>query len=212
MVDYGAGNLRSVAKALEYLGAEPVVTNDPDAVATAQAIILPGQGACDSAMRALEGLGLVEPVRQAIRGGVPFFGVCLGLQLLFDVSEEGDVECLGIVPGRVRLLDDGLKVPHMGWSSVSVQSEHPVFEGVPQESYFYFVHSYYPDPDDAGAGRSDGVLRPDVLLRRRPGHDGGDAVPPGEERAVGPAAVRELPPLRPAAGLRRPWKSYPPST
>ncbi len=150
VVDYGAGNLRSVAKALEYLGATPVVTSDPHALAKAQAIILPGQGACDSAMRALEGLGLVEPVREAIRGGVPFFGVCLGLQLLFDVSEEGDVECLGILPGRVRLLDDGLKVPHMGWSSVSFRSDHPVFEGVPQESYFYFVHSYYPEPDDAG--------------------------------------------------------------
>ena len=150
VVDYGAGNLRSVAKALEYLGAEPVVTSDPDALAKAQAIILPGQGACDSAMRALEGLDLVEPVRQAIRGGVPFFGVCLGLQLLFDMSEEGDVECLGLLPGRVRLLDDGLKVPHMGWSSISLQTDHPVFEGVPQGSYFYFVHSYYPEPDDAG--------------------------------------------------------------
>ena len=151
VVDYGAGNLRSVAKALEHLGAATLVTSDPDALAKAQAIILPGQGACDSAMRALDGLALVEPVRQAIRGGVPFFGVCLGLQLLFDTSEEGDVECFGIVPGRVRLLNDGLKVPHMGWSSVALQSEHPVFEGVPQESYFYFVHSYYPEPDDAGA-------------------------------------------------------------
>ena len=151
VVDYGAGNLRSVAKALEHLGATPVVTSDPGALAKAQAVILPGQGACDSAMRALEGLGLVEPVREAIRGGVPFFGVCLGLQLLFDVSEEGDVECLGILPGRVRRLDDGLKVPHMGWSSVSLQTEHPVFEGVPQGSYFYFVHSYYPEPEDAGA-------------------------------------------------------------
>ena len=159
VVDYGAGNLRSVAKALEYLGAAPVVTSDARALAKAQAIILPGQGACDSAMRALEGLGLVEPVREAIRGGVPFFGVCLGLQLLFDVSEEGDVECLGILPGRVRLLDDGLKVPHMGWSSVSFQTDHPVFEGVPQESYFYFVHSYYPEPDianDAAATASYG--------------------------------------------------------
>ena len=151
VVDYGAGNLRSVAKALEYLGAEPVVTSDPSTLAKAQAIILPGQGACDSAMRELADLDLVEPVRQAIRGGVPFFGVCLGLQLLFDASEEGDVECLGILPGRVRLLDDGLKVPHMGWSSVSFQTDHPVFEGVPQESYFYFVHSYYPEPDDPGA-------------------------------------------------------------
>ena len=151
VVDYGAGNLRSVAKALEHLGAAPVVTSDPGALAKAQAVILPGQGACDSAMRALEGLGLVEPVREAIRGGVPFFGVCLGLQLLFDVSEEGDVECLGILPGRVRLLDDGLKVPHMGWSSVSLRTDHPVFEGVPQGSYFYFVHSYYPEPEDAGA-------------------------------------------------------------
>ena len=185
VVDYGAGNLRSVAKALEYLGATPVVTSDARALAKAQAIILPGQGACDSAMRALEGLELVEPVREAIRGGVPFFGVCLGLQLLFDVSEEGDVECLGVLPGRVRLLDDGLKVPHMGWSSVSFQSDHPVFEGVPQESYFYFVHSYYPEPDNASDRSGHGVLRPDVLLRRRPGHADGHPVPPGEERPVG---------------------------
>lgn len=160
VIDYGAGNVRSVAKALEAVGAAPRITGEPREVARAEALVLPGQGACDAAMRALGARGLTETVRDAIASGRPFFGVCLGLQLLFDSTEEGDAECLGVVPGRVRRLPTGLKVPHMGWNTVEFRAEHPVFDGVPSGSYFYFVHSYYPDPqspDDVAATTSYGI-------------------------------------------------------
>ena len=162
IIDYGAGNLRSVAKALESLGAAPLVTSDPKEIEAADALILPGQGACDSAMVALEAHDLTESVRGAIASGKPFFGVCLGLQLLFDSTEEGDAECLGVIPGRVRRFPIGLKVPHMGWNTVELQHvEHPVFAGVPQGSHFYFVHSFYPDPasPDAVAATTEYGLR-----------------------------------------------------
>jgi glutamine amidotransferase len=146
VIDYGAGNLRSVAKALESLGASPSVSASPGDVARAEVLVLPGQGACDSAMAALEQRHLTETLKEAIGRGTPFLGVCLGLQLLFDTSEEGDVACLGLVPGTVRRLPPGRKVPHMGWNTVHVEREHPIFAGVPQDTHFYFVHSYYVDP------------------------------------------------------------------
>ena len=146
VIDYGAGNLRSVAKALERLGVTPLVSGEPQDVSGADALVLPGQGACDSAMRALDQRGLTGVLRQTINRGVPYLGICLGLQLLFDSSEEGDVACLGIIPGRVRRLPPGLKVPHMGWNTVHFETEHRVFAGLPQDSHFYFVHSYYVDP------------------------------------------------------------------
>jgi len=148
VIDYGAGNLRSVLKALEAVGSRPTLVDTPKGVEGARAIIFPGQGASPSAMRALEARGLVEPLRRAIGEGRPFLGVCLGLQLLLETSEEGDVPCLGVIPGRVRRLPPGLKVPHMGWNRVHFTRPHPVFEGIPQDAYFYFVHSYYPDPQD----------------------------------------------------------------
>ena len=150
VVDYGAGNLRSVAKAIERLGYLPTVTDDPQEVQRARAVILPGVGASDSAMRALEQRGLVGPIREVINRGVPFFGVCLGLQLLLESSEEGSMPCLGVVPGMVKRFPPGLKVPHMGWNQVTLHGEHPVFEGVESGSYFYFVHSYYAAPEDPG--------------------------------------------------------------
>ena len=148
IVDYGAGNLRSVARALQYAGAQSRITSDPEEVRQAGAVVFPGQGACDSAMRALEASRLTEAVREFIGSGRPFLGVCLGLQLLLDFAEEGDVPCLGVFAGRVRHLPSGLKIPHMGWNQVRFKQEHPVFAGVPQDSYFYFVHSYYADPQD----------------------------------------------------------------
>jgi glutamine amidotransferase len=148
VVDYGAGNLRSVAKALEKAGVTPRVTSDPREVAEADALILPGVGAGDAAMRAIRGLGLAEPIKGFIASGRPFLGVCLGLQLLMEVTEEGEAECLGIVRGRVRRLPEGLKVPHMGWNQVEFRKHHPLFEGIPQGAHFYFVHSYYADPED----------------------------------------------------------------
>ena len=148
VVDYDAGNLRSVVRALEAAGASPVVTSRPEEVLRADAVVLPGQGRCDQAMAALQARELTEAVHQVIREGRPFFGVCVGLQLLLDSSEEGEATCLGIIPGRVRKLPAGLKVPHMGWNQVFFHTDHPVFADVPQGSYFYFVHSYYPDPQD----------------------------------------------------------------
>ena len=147
VVDYRSGNLRSVAKALEAAGVSPVVTDDPARIESATALILPGVGSGPAAMDALQERGLVEPLRRYVASGRPFLGVCLGLQLLLDHTEEGDAPCLGIVPGRVKRLPDGLKVPHMGWNSVRLQQRHPVFSGVPQDSYFYFVHSFYAAPE-----------------------------------------------------------------
>jgi len=148
IVDYGAGNLRSVAKAVESLGHMPQITNDPEKILAAKAVIFPGQGASESAMSALHRSGLVAPIRSVIEMGVPFFGVCLGLQLLLDSSEEGPTPCLGVARGQVLLLPPKVKRPHIGWNQVTLHSAHPVFEGITSGSYFYFVHSYYARPED----------------------------------------------------------------
>ena len=152
IVDYGAGNLRSVARAVERAGCSPCVTSDPGVVRAAPALIMPGVGAAADTMRNLRERGLMEPVREFIESGRPFLGICMGLQALLTVSEEGgEHECLGVIPGRVRRLPAGLKVPHMGWNRVRQRKAHPVFEGIPDGSFFYFVHSYYPDPEDAAS-------------------------------------------------------------
>ena len=148
VIDYESGNLRSVAKALESIGVSPIVTGDASQIASADAVVLPGVGSGPAAMDALRQRNLVEPIRECVASGRPFLGVCLGLQLLLDRTEEGGADCLGTVTGRVRRLPDGLKVPHMGWNSVRFKREHPVFKGIPQDSHFYFVHSYYAAPDD----------------------------------------------------------------
>ncbi|MEK7814826.1 MAG: imidazole glycerol phosphate synthase subunit HisH, partial [Chloroflexota bacterium] len=114
VIDYQSGNLRSVAKALEFAGVRPLVTGDPAQLETADAVVLPGVGSGPAAMAALRERGLVEPLREYVASGRPFLGVCLGLQLLLDRTEEGDARCLGIIPGQVRRLPAGLKVPHMG--------------------------------------------------------------------------------------------------
>jgi glutamine amidotransferase len=149
IVDYGAGNLRSVARAVARAGYEATVSGRAEDVDSADALIVPGVGAAADTMRNLRERGLVEPVRRYIERGRPFLGVCMGLQALLSVSEEGgEHECLGVVPGRVLRLPPGLKVPHMGWNRVRQKADHPVFRGVADGSYFYFVHSYYPQPDD----------------------------------------------------------------
>lgn len=156
IVDYGAGNLRSVVRALDKVGFPARVTSDPATVAAADAIILPGVGAAGEAMRQLVGRGLDRALRSAVDADKPVFGVCLGLQLLFDSTEEdGGARCLGILPGTVRRLPPGLKVPHMGWNqvrqaaSVPTCRDHWLFEGTPDGANFYFVHSYYGDPEDS---------------------------------------------------------------
>ena len=148
VVDYESGNLRSVSRALERAGVSPEVSGDPAVLLKADAAVMPGVGAGDAAMRALRQRGLIEPVREFIASGRPFLGVCLGLQLLMDGTEEGDAPCLGIVAGRTRKLADGLKVPHMGWNTVRFRRGHPMLEGIPDDSHFYFVHSYFVVPED----------------------------------------------------------------
>ena len=152
VVDYDAGNLRSVQRALEAVGQRPLVTSDPHAIDTAEALVLPGVGSAQDCMRKLVGRGLVEPLQAYAASGRPFLGVCVGLQLLFDGSEEGGgVECLGVLPGMVRRFptDEGLKVPQIGWNDVWLKYDHPLLAGIPGGSFFYFVHSYYAQPSDA---------------------------------------------------------------
>ncbi len=148
VIDYDSGNLRSVARAIESQGVVPIVTGDPKLLNGADALVLPGVGSGPAAMNALENQGLVAPIKEFIESGKPFLGVCLGLQLLMDRTEEGDSHCLGVVRGQTKLLPSGQKVPHMGWNSVHFQIEHPLLTGIPQDSYFYFVHSYYANPEN----------------------------------------------------------------
>ena len=149
IIDYGAGNLRSVANAVNRLGYEPKITARPDDVLNARVVILPGVGAAADTMASLERLGLVPTITQFIAEDRPFLGVCIGLQILFTSTEEGGWhECLGIIPGQVRRLPSGLKIPHMGWNQVRQTLSHPVFDGIPDEANFYFVHSYYVEPED----------------------------------------------------------------
>ena len=152
VVDYGAGNLHSVRRALEAVGQHPLITDDPRAVDRAEAVVFPGVGSAQDAMRALHRLDLVGSLREFAASGRPLFGVCVGLQVLYDGSEEGGgTECLGILPGRIKQFPAGeLKVPHLGWNTVSLRFAHPFVAGVPDNSYFYFVHSYYPVPKDPG--------------------------------------------------------------
>jgi glutamine amidotransferase len=152
IVDYGAGNLHSVARAVMHEGVRPMITSTPRYVADADALIVPGVGAAADTMANLRSHKLVEPIREFIASGRQFLGVCMGQQALFDVSEEGgEHACLGVLPGRVVKLPGGLKVPHMGWNRVRFVREHPIFEGIEDGSYFYFVHSYYPAPDGPDA-------------------------------------------------------------
>lgn len=172
IIDYGAGNLRSVARAVAHVGFDPVVTERATDVTSARRVILPGVGAAADTMRNLRERGLVEPVLEYIGSGRPFFGVCMGLQALLTASEEGgEHACLGVIPGRVvRFPRGGLKVPHMGWNRVRQLREHPLFRGVPDDSYFYFVHSYYPQPEDRSVviGETDyGVTFASVVARER---------------------------------------------
>lgn len=157
IIDYDAGNLRSVAKALEKLGETPVITRNPAEILSADHIILPGVGSFGDAMNRLHQYGLVDVIRKASASHIPFLGICLGLQLLFASSEETPgVEGLGICSGKILRIPDteGLKIPHMGWNSLSYHrepGENPhgrLFAGIPEDSYVYFVHSYYLKADD----------------------------------------------------------------
>jgi len=145
IIDYGRGNLGSVEKAFRRVGSPAVITEDPRVVDDAQAVVLPGDGAFHDAMANLDRLGLLPALRRALDGSRPFLGICLGYQLLFSTSEEfGDGRGLDVVPGAVRRLPPGRKIPHMGWNRVEHAGDLGVFEGIPSGAHFYFVHSYYP--------------------------------------------------------------------
>ena len=158
VIDYGMGNLRSVQKSLEFVGAKVIVTHDPDLILNANSVVLPGVGAFKDCMANLKKLKLVDPIRKFIDGGKPFLGICLGLQVLFEESEEyGPVAGLGILPGKVVKFPGGssetkngrpIKIPHMGWNQIKVKKNVPLFGGMGDAPYFYFVHSYYVVPED----------------------------------------------------------------
>ena len=151
ILDYDAGNLRSVVRAVERIGARPAVASVGAALDQADAVILPGVGAAADTMRNLRQRGLVEPIREYVAGDRPFLGVCMGLQALMTASDEGGGhDCLDILPGRVVRLPAGRKVPHMGWNRVRRKRESALFDGIPDGAYFYFVHSYYCDLSEAG--------------------------------------------------------------
>jgi imidazole glycerol-phosphate synthase subunit HisH len=154
VVDYGMGNLRSAQKAIEKIGQKTVVTSDADTITKASAVVLPGVGAFKACMENLKSYGLVNAVLDSIKKGKPFLGICVGMQLLFSECEEfGKSYGLDVIKGRVIRFPgekDGvrLKIPHMGWNQLKVKNESPLFKGLKNNSFVYFVHSYYPVPDD----------------------------------------------------------------
>jgi glutamine amidotransferase len=149
IIDYGAGNIHSIEKALEYAGATVRVTDEPAVVAKAQAVVLPGVGSGGAAMARMTERGLDDAIRQATQQGKPFLGICLGMQLLADHHAEGEVDGLGLFRGEVRRIPHGPKIPHMGWNQVMpLHPDLPIFADIPPNAYFYFVHSYYVEPQD----------------------------------------------------------------
>ena len=151
VVDSGSGNLRSVERALAHAGGAPVLTRDPEVVRRADRVVVPGQGAFADCMAAMRSSGLGEAIGESIRAGVPYLGICLGLQILFEDSEEhGPVAGLGILRGHVvRFPAGGLKVPHIGWNQVQGSEREPLLRGIPRDAHFYFIHSYLAVPADA---------------------------------------------------------------
>lgn len=157
IIDYDAGNIKSVEKAMTYLGQEALITRDYDTLLHADKVILPGVGAFGDAMEKLREYGLVSVIEQIVSKDTPFLGICLGLQLLFEESEETPgIAGLGLLPGRIERIPDcpGLKIPHMGWNSIEIRPDSRLFHNVPNQSYVYFVHSYYlraKNPEDVVA-------------------------------------------------------------
>jgi glutamine amidotransferase len=152
VLDYGSGNLHSVSRAIAKAGGHALVTGDPEHVAKADALVIPGVGHFGACMRAIAHHGLDQVIRSYTDTGRPVFGVCVGMQVLFEGSEEDGESGLAILPGASRTLPDTVKVPHMGWNTVTWTGSHPYLTGIPSETRFYFVHSYAPDPGDATIG------------------------------------------------------------
>jgi imidazole glycerol phosphate synthase glutamine amidotransferase subunit len=162
VVDYGAGNIRSVAKALEAVGADVMVTSSAKDVDEAERVVLPGVGEFGHAANALFELGVSDALKKAVSDGKPFLGICVGFQLMFDSSEESPTaKGLSIFSGKVRRFGPGLKVPHLGWNQVHAERESPLWKDIPDDEWFYFAHSFYPDPEDPALvrGRTDYGVR-----------------------------------------------------
>ena len=174
VVDYEAGNLRSVETALKFLKADYIVSRDPDRIRKADRLIFPGVGEAGAAMDVRNSTGLADAIRETADTGKLILGICIGCQLFLEKSEERDTRCLGLVPGQVRRFpkDMGLKVPHMGWNVVEPVQVHPLFSAIPEGASFYFVHSYYPSVADKqyelatteyGVGFSSGICKDNVM-------------------------------------------------
>ncbi len=149
IIDYRAGNLRSVERALRHLDLECVITRDSREILKAGRVIFPGVGAAGKAMETIIEYGIDEVITEVVRSGIPFMGICLGTQIILEESEEDDAACLGIIGGTTRKFSEtGLKIPHMGWNTINVRRDHPILSGIDNDANFYFVHSYYPDPSD----------------------------------------------------------------
>lgn len=167
IIDYGIGNLASAAQGFLAAGMNPVVTSLEEEILSADGVVLPGVGAFPKGMENLRELDLLPAINETVRKGTPFLGICLGMQLLFEESEEyGKSPGLGLLPGRVKRFPPGLKVPHMGWNSLNLKREHPLVSNISPESYVYFVHSYYAsecDPVHVVAGTEYGVEFPAIV-------------------------------------------------
>ncbi len=153
IIDYDAGNIKSVEKAIQYLGEEAIVTRDRETILSADGVILPGVGAFGDAMEKLHAYGLVDVIHECVKREIPFLGICLGLQLLFERSDESpEAKGLGVLEGEIVRLpaESGLKIPHIGWNNLKFPRKGRLFEGVPEDSYVYFVHSYYLKAKDPG--------------------------------------------------------------
>jgi glutamine amidotransferase len=170
VIDYEAGNLTSVVRSLKALGVAGEVTQNPRVVKDATRLVFPGVGAAGKAMATLQRLGLDQALKDCFQAGIPILGICLGAQIILEHSEENDTPCLGLLPGRTRMLPlkPGIKIPHMGWNKVRFLRSHPVFQGLPETAEYYFVHSYYPDPRETMVlGLTDhGMEFPSALGRR----------------------------------------------
>ncbi|MBR5157850.1 MAG: imidazole glycerol phosphate synthase subunit HisH [Clostridia bacterium] len=170
IIDYGAGNLRSVEKAFLYLGYDVDVTSDPEKIASAKKLVLPGVGSFRDAMDSLKAHSLVEPIKAAIKAKTPFLGICLGMQMMYDFSEEGDAEGLGILKGTIRRFSDdiGLKIPQIGWNSLEIKRPSVLLNSLGEQPFVYFVHSYYleaEEPETVVATTHYGI-HPHVLIEK----------------------------------------------
>jgi glutamine amidotransferase len=172
VIDYGAGNLRSVVNAISSVGYSAKVTDKPADILSAEVLILPGVGSAGATMKSLQELGLIQPIRDYIAEDKPFFGICIGMQVLLSEAEEGGRQsCLDVIEGSVKILKaQGLKIPHIGWNQVNLKETHPAFNDITNGSNFYFVHSYYTEPLDENLvlGTTEyGMAFPSVIRRGR---------------------------------------------